>query len=308
MRRAERWLFGAETPRRLVLVQVALAVVIGLRVALGPYRELAGQPAALFRPVWFLRALDAMPGVEAIVALQVVGTVGAVVAVVGRGRSRRAGLVVAWLCLLVLAGLRGSRGKVMHNDALLLLATVPLLVAPLVARSSDRRPSTRYGWPLRTSMVVVAGAYFFAGFHKLVESGPAWVVSDNLSNVLAVAARSGRVAFPWLPEAVAGLPVVPVVVAGLVLALEVTFPLALVWARLRPGYAVGAVALHSATWLLLGLDYWAWAAVTPLVLVDWPAWARGRRRRPRPGRRAPGPERPPVPAGSGAPPAATAVA
>ena len=44
--------------------------------------------------------------------------------------------------------------------------------------------SVRYGWPVRTEMVVVAGAYFFVGFAKLMFSGPAWVTSGNMRWVL----------------------------------------------------------------------------------------------------------------------------
>ena len=56
-------------------------MLLGLRVALGPYRGLAEQPAALFRPVWFLTWLDRMPPVEVIVAVQVVGVLAAALAV-----------------------------------------------------------------------------------------------------------------------------------------------------------------------------------------------------------------------------------
>jgi hypothetical protein len=40
---------------------------------------------------------------------------------------------------------------------------------------------------------------------------------------------------------------------------------------LRVWYALAAVFLHITTWLLLGLDYWAWAITVPLILIDWPA-------------------------------------
>jgi hypothetical protein len=47
-----------------------------------------------------------------------------------------------------------------------------------------------------------------------------------------------------------------------------------IWMRwLRVWYALAAVVLHITTWLLLGLDYWAWAITVPLVLIDWPAVA-----------------------------------
>jgi hypothetical protein len=183
--------------------------------------------------------------------------------------------VVAWACLMVLAGLRASRGKVLHNDVLLLLACVPFLAAPRV--DDDRERSERYGWPIRTAMVVVAGAYFFAGLQKLLQSGLAWVTSDNVQNVLTVASRSGRVMFPEVAELLSRQPAAAHVLGATILLLEVTFPVVLFSARARPFYAAAAALFHAGTWLLLGIDYWLWAAVTPLVLVDWTAGRRSRR-------------------------------
>ena len=264
----------------MLVTQVALAGVIGLRIALGPYLGLAGQPAALFRPVSFLRFLDSMPGVGVILLLQVVGTVAAALAVAGW--RRRAAFPVAWLCLLVLAGLRGSRGKFLHNDALLLLAAVPFLLAPVVRwRDSDRDRADesgagRFGWPVRTALVVVAGAYFFSGLAKLSHSGSGWVTSDNMRYVFYEAAGGGRVAFPGVPTWLAEQAWLTHGLAVSAILLELTFPVVLLThghdrlgTRVAAVYAGAAVAFHAGTWLALGLDYWAWAAVVAVVLVDW---------------------------------------
>ena len=58
-------------------------------------------------------------------------------------------------------------------------------------------------------------------------------------------------------------------VAATAIGTELLFPLALVWRRSRPAFATLAIGLHAGTWLLLGLDYWAWIAVDLLVVVDW---------------------------------------
>ncbi|MEA2974167.1 MAG: hypothetical protein QOG82_2625 [Actinomycetota bacterium] len=268
-------LFGPGTARRMLVTQAALAGVIGLRIAFGPYLDLAGQPAALFRPVWFLRPLDAMPGTAAIVALQVVGTATAALAVVGW--RRRASFPVAWVGLLVLAGLRSSRGKFLHNDALLLLAAVPFLLAP-AARWRDQARSARFGWPVHTATVVVAGAYFFSGLAKVLHSGPAWVFTDNLRYVLYQAADGGKVRFPGVATWLADQSGLAHWLAAGVLLFELTFAAVLFGGRRTSNaYAAGAVALHAGTWLALGLDYWAWAAVSAVVLVDWaPVVERGR--------------------------------
>ncbi len=249
---------------------MALAALIGARIALGPYLRLAGQPPALFRPVSFLRVLDAMPGPLVILAWQAVGTLAAALAVAGW--RRRATFPVAWVCLLVLAGLRSSRGKFLHNDTLLLLAAVPFLLAP-AARWQDRhsRDSPRFGWPVRTAAVVVAGAYFFSGLAKLAHSGPAWVTTDNLRFVLYEAVGNGKVTFPDVPGWLADQAGLTHWLAAGVLLFELTFPIVLfAGGRRTPAvYAAGAAALHAGTWLALGLDYWTWAAVAGVVLVDW---------------------------------------
>src|SRR5688500_15545443 len=99
----DRTLWGEEPGRRLYLVHTGLALLIGLRVALGPYRHLAGTPDALLDPVAVLFWLPSMPSGPAIVAVQVVGTVAAIAAVLRR--RTRLSFAVAWLCYLVLAGL-----------------------------------------------------------------------------------------------------------------------------------------------------------------------------------------------------------
>ena len=269
MRAVDRWLFAPGTGHRLAVLRTGLVALIGARVALGPYRALAGQPHALFRPVPFLRVLPGMPPLGVMIALQIVGAGAALVFLLGR--PRRAPLVVAWASLLVLAGLRGSLGKILHNDVLLVLATVPVLLAPLDARLGDRRPSVRYGWPVRAALVVVAGSYLFTAYWKLRYSGAAWVTSDNIRFILAEAARSGRAPTMALSTFIGDRAWLSHLTGAAILGGEVLFPLVLVWRRLWPVAAVWAVVMHAGTWVALGLDYWVHLAVVLLVIVDWTA-------------------------------------
>ncbi|MGH9214019.1 MAG: hypothetical protein ACRD2C_25600 [Acidimicrobiales bacterium] len=301
--RVRRWLddtlWGPETGAHLVVVQVGLVALIGLRVVLGSYRQLAETPSALVDPVPFLFWLDRMPSVGAFVALQVIGGAAAVVAVVafvrsatGRteqpgqaGKPGQLGLIglnqwvprvayaVAWACYLVLAGLRGSRGKVLHNDLLLVWASAPFLLAPLVTAAGwrDRVRRRVYGWPIRVSTVVIALVYGFAGYHKLRRSGIDWVVGDNMRYVMLWGPSVGQAAWEGMARWVGEHLWAARASAAFILGLEITFPLVLVYRRLQPVYAAAVVFLHITTWFVLGLDYWAWALAVPLVLVDWPA-------------------------------------
>lgn len=271
-------LWGPESGRRLVFVQTALALLIALRVGLGPYRELARLPDALFDPVPVLGFLSSMPSAGVIVAVQVVGVVAAVLA--AARRWPRVAFVVAWLAYLVLAGLRGSRGKVLHNDLLLLWTSAVFLFAPFTATWRDREPKRAHGWPIRVAMVIAALIYFFAAYHKLRRSGVDWVVGDNMSFILRWGPAIGEPALPDVADTIADSPLLSKATAGMLLGVELVFPLAIWWRWLRPWLALAAAGLHVGTWFLLGLDYWAWALAVPILFVDWPStWDRVQRGR-----------------------------
>ena len=130
-----------------------------------------------------------MPSPEAVALLQALALGAAVLATVGL--LTRFTLPLAWLAALPLVAMTSSLGKVVHNDVLLLLCLVPLLPSRAgAAWSLDARlrpvagRGPAFGWPVRTAMVVVAGAYFFSGLAKLLHAGPAWVASGNLRWVL----------------------------------------------------------------------------------------------------------------------------
>jgi hypothetical protein len=281
MRRAERFLFPAATARELAALRIGLCAILAGRLAFGPYAEVAGQPGELFRPISLMELVPAMPPKPLVIALQVLGVLAAVLAAFGL-RTRFA-LPLAWACGVFLNGMLTSTGKVVHNDVVLLLCLVPLLAArsaddwSLDARRAGRTrsepPSRLYGWPLRTAAIVVAGAYFFAGLAKLVNSGPAWVTSDNLRWALYASEDSDLALFiadrPWLAHALA---------AGTLL-LELGFPLVLLAPRAAWIFVPGAVALHVGIWLAMGLDYSAQAATAVVVFTNWTVVVTAVRRR-----------------------------
>jgi hypothetical protein len=279
--RVQRWvddtLWGPETAARMLIVHVGLAVLIGARVALGSYRQLTDTPDALVEPVAVLGWLHSMPPLGVFVAIQVLGTAAAVAAVC-RWRVRWT-FAVAWLCYLVLAGLRGSRGKVLHNDLLLLWVSAPFLLAPVAGswgtlrdlRHQVARRAT--GWPVRTATAICALIYFFAGYNKLARSGLGWVTGDNMRYVMLWGPRVGSPAWGDLARWVGEHIWVARGSAAFILGLELTFPIVLFVRRLKAPYALATMFLHIGTWFLLGLDYWAWALTVPLVLIDWPAVA-----------------------------------
>lgn len=306
LRRADHWIFAAEDPRRLASVRIGLCGVLALRLATTNYRVVAAQPAALFQPVSYMKLLGRMPSQGIASSLQIFGIVAAGVA--ASGLASRAGLSVSVMCSLVLDGMLNSAGRIIVGDAVLTLCLLILLTCGTAAsdawtlRGPLRRTyarwsggpaaqpavsaqategSERYGWPIRTAMVVIALTFFFAGFQKLRYSGLAWVTSDSFRWILYSSSdrsvHANAIALfiadrAWLAHLCA---------AGTLL-LETCFPLALFMPRLRWLFVVGVVAMHEAIRLAIGLDYSAQGLTVLIVFVDWPAvvtWLRPRPRR-----------------------------
>lgn len=208
-----------------------------------------------------------MPSSQWMVALQIVGVVAAISVVIGKWI--RPTIVISWVCLLTLAGLKGSYGKILHNDLLLLFACVPILFAPLSARLKDSSGSVRFGWPVQTSLAVISIVYLSAGIQKLIHSGFAWVASDNMRWVLYDAASSQRVKWPNISFMIADRPWLSYAVAGTLLAGELLAPFLIFLTTTRRLFITYAFALHLGTWLTLGLDYWSWALTVGVVLYPW---------------------------------------
>lgn len=252
---------------RLAVVRAGLAAVLALRLATGPYRELAGQPRPLFRPPPFLSWLSEMPSEQVLITVQVCGTLAALAAAAGWSVSRT--LPLAWCSLLVLAGLRGSLGKVLHNDLLLLLATVPLLFAPPDARLGNHRTSARWGWPVRGALAVVAVVYWACGMQKLRATGVTWVTGESMRWILQAGATDGRAPTTLVADFLVDRAWLTHIIAASILALELTAPLLLAWPASRRVFVLGVTLLHVGTWLTLGLDYWGWALA--VAVLAWPS-------------------------------------
>jgi hypothetical protein len=58
-------------------------------------------------------------------------------------------------------------------------------VDALLGRRTAGPPSARYGFPLRAIWLILGISFFFAGLWKIVQSGPDWFLSENLSNLSA---------------------------------------------------------------------------------------------------------------------------
>jgi hypothetical protein len=275
VRPAWDWLFAPGDARRLAALRIGLCALLAARLSRGLYLGIAGQPPALFRPRSFMNLFGQMPPRGVVLALQVAGVTAALLAAIGI--RARLTLPVAFACALLLGGMHNSLGKVMHNEVMLLLALVPLLAAPVSeawswdARGRPEAPASgQYGWPVRTAMIAVALGYFFTGFAKLRFSGLDWFTGSNLRWVL-YASSDAQSEPNWSSLFIADRAWLAHLFAAGALALEVTFPIALLRPRLAPAYVAGAALMHGSIGLAMHLDYSAWVATVLVLFVDWPA-------------------------------------
>jgi hypothetical protein len=276
MRRAERWIFAPEDARRLAGVRIGLCMLLAYRLASNDY-DAAATRDVHFVPHFYMDVFSRMPSPDATSSLQVVGIAAALAA--AGGLLIRITLPVAFLASLVLNGILNSGGRVMVRDALLLLCVLVLIAAGDAARDTwavgRRRENIvgqRYGWPIRTAMIVIALAYFFAGFQKWRYSGFAWFTSDNLRWILYGQAHPNGLAL-----FIADRPLLAHVFAAGALLLETFFPLVLFVPRVRWLLITAAVSMHVAIQIALGLDYSAQWLTAVIVFVNWPVvvdWTR----------------------------------
>ena len=165
-----------------------------------------------------------------------------------------------------------SGGRVIVGEAVLLLCLLVLVASGGAAadawhlRGPRRNVSgERYGWPIRTAMIALALAYFFAGFQKWRYSGLQWVTSDNLRWILY-----GQSHPHGLALFIADRPTLAHLFAAGSLLLETLFPLVLFVPRLRWLFIPSAVAMHVAVRFAIGLDYSAQWLTLVIVFVNWP--------------------------------------
>jgi len=288
-RRLHDSLFGPETPARLVVLQGGFMAFFAARILYEPAHRLTPQPSGLFRPVPMIQFLDRMPPKAIVVAGEVLVLLATFTwFLVGRSpswraRGRRIAYVTAWVVFLLLATLPASRGKIWHRDLLLIWGSAPLLLAPTDGGIHHRAPTRRAGFAVNSSIAFLSVAYFCTGFQKLKASGLEWIFSDNLQWALYWGRVRGDPP-PWRELAffIADRPWLSQLSAAFIVAFEVGFFLVFFFPKTRRAFLIGAWMFHVGTYLMLGLDYWFYAFVVTLVLVDWPKLADRIRRQPVP--------------------------
>ncbi len=278
--RLEAWIFAPGSPRRLAAVRIGLCLLLAGRLSRPLYVQVAGQPRALFRPISFMHLFHQMPSAPVALSVQVASVFAALLAA--------AGIAIGWTLpaafagALFLNGMWSSIGQPMHNETMLLLALVPLLIARSAdawsvpawrKRTAAPDPSPDYGWPVRTAMIVVASGYFFSGLYKLIFSGIAWVTSDNIRWIMyRISDENPHPIGPAL--FLASHPLLAHLAAAGTLLTELGFPICLWKSKAAWLFVPAVVLMHAGIGLTMHLDYSAWALTVVILFVPWEALAK----------------------------------
>lgn len=258
--------------RNAVMVRSGLAAIIVLRLVFRNWWLLSTTPPPLFAKVFAVSWMTGPPSHALVSILWGLALVCALLCVVQI--RPQATFVVAWVCFMQLCAMWSSSGKVMHNDVLLIWASVPFLFAA-APRRNESGMDVRWGWAPRASMITIATIYFATGYQKLVHSGPVWVFSDNLSWVI----RQGNgIVSPAVSRAIADLTVLTIAAAGVTLLFELGAPILVASRRTRALFAVTVASFHFANYLLMGLDYYGWILAVGVVILmqaPLPQWLSG---------------------------------
>jgi hypothetical protein len=94
------------------------------------------------------------------------------------------------------------------------------------------------------------------------------LASDSMRWIL-YAGANGKAKVPEVALFIADRPWLAHLAAAGIMAFELGFPFLMLSRRTRPLLVALAFAFHGGTWLTLGLDYWKYAVVVAILLVDW---------------------------------------
>lgn len=255
--------------------------------------------SVFWMPTWLFRALSLPAFAPAtLAALQLVWKTALLLSAVGL--FTRPAMAVAFALGTYLMGLPHNFGQTQHFDALVVFASLALMLSragdacSVDALLSGRRrrggpppDSGEYTWPIRFVWVAFAAIFFAAGVSKLRHSGLDWILSDNLAWLLRrqqyhisdgepltswglIVARHA-----WLSRGLAGCAV----------SIETLFPLTLVSRRARLVLAPLGLAFLAGIRVLMGPTFEQFM----IAFVFWVPWAEVPAHRP--GRRLESPPR-----------------
>jgi hypothetical protein len=128
--------------------------------------------------------------------------------------------------------------------------------------------SSEYQWPVRLIQALMATVFLAAGVAKLRLSGLAWVYSDHMQNTLLECYYLGKNPPTQLGQWVAQQPLLPNLLAGASLLVELTAPVALWSRRYRWLVIPGLLGMQVGIYLAMGISFWHYIALY-FVWIEW---------------------------------------
>ena len=161
------------------------------------------------------------------------------------------------------------KGYTITTLALVVLGTSRCGDALALRRGNGSAPSWEYRWPLLLIQAALAQVYLFAGYAKMLRTGPSWVL-DTVRGYTQLYTQNEEVAvFHALGTWLVAHPALCVAAGCVAVALNLTFWTALFWRGARRVLVPFALAWHLAILLTMNIAFLE--APLLLVFVDWDA-------------------------------------
>jgi hypothetical protein len=136
-------------------------------------------------------------------------------------------------------------------------------------RSNEPAPAWEYRWPLLLVQIALAQVYLFAGYAKMLRTGPSWVL-DTVQGYTQLYTQNEEVAvFTTLGTWLVDHPALCVAAGCVAVVLNLTFWTALFWRGARRVLVPFALAWHLAILFTMNIAFLE--APLLLVFVDWDA-------------------------------------
>lgn len=269
----------ANAAGRLGLFRILYAVFYLGTLSTRKHERLAFIPASEWDPVPLWAWLTVPPSSKVLLgALETVLVLGLICLLIGiRVRA------VTWLVLIVgllLDGLRYSFGKIDHDDTFL-VAYIPFIMGfsawgatysidSLIRRRCKQESvdasdsSSRYGWPIRAVLLLLAQLFTMAGCYKIVGG---WLGDFYFLRNLLYERNIGP-RFTALHLFVSDTPVLSAGLQVGTVLFECLFISALFSRRLRVFFTASAVLFHFLSFLLIHVNFHH-MMITYAIFVDW---------------------------------------
>jgi hypothetical protein len=161
----------------------------------------------------------------------------------------------------------GVKGYTITTLALIVLGCSRCGDALALRRGSESPPAWEYRWPLTLIQLALAQVYLFAGYAKMLRTGPSWVL-DTVRGYTQLYTQNEEVAvFHALGTWLIAHPSLCVAAGCVAVALNLTFWTVLFWRGARRVLVPFALAWHLAILFTMNIAFLE--APLLLLFVDW---------------------------------------